>query len=90
MLDLIEPLRVTKNRFPDLLDGEGSTFDVNSIEKLRSQTDRCTPRWKHPKIQQTLIIFRTGTRFQQPAKSRVFGISDHFRKTDRCTPRWKP
>ena len=23
MLDLIEPLRVTKNRYPDLLDGEG-------------------------------------------------------------------
>ena len=24
MLDLIEPLRVTKNRYPDLLDGEGT------------------------------------------------------------------
>ena len=35
MLDLIEPLRVTKNRFPDLLHGEG-TCVLNRFDSLFS------------------------------------------------------
>ena len=38
MLDLIEPLRVTKNRYPDLLDGEGSSTIYKRLLSMHSKS----------------------------------------------------
>ena len=82
MLDLIEPVRVTKNTSPDLLDGEGSSTNGSTSGRY---VDRLpiTGYYKRQRLRTTHQL-RSNRRLCRPT-ARIFAHS----KSERRVRRWR-